>query len=361
MVKVYMNIPFVTGWLQSFGMVGDIILLVIGIAALFLGGELTVRYAVRLAEAFKVPTLIVGLTIVAIGSSLPELAVGIEGVRYGNGPIVMGNIVGTNIVNILLILGLSALIRAIPVPEGVVRFDLPIMIGTGALLMALSALGHQLSRWNGLILLLVGIIYLIAVVLTARRRPTPIEVDHDLPPIGMADEAHGMRMSHPDEVAAAPRPTAKHILLTLLMLAVGLLIIMIGANWMLDGAIGVAENLGVSQTMIGLTIVAIGTSAPELVTMIVATIRDERGLAFGTLIGSSIINVTLILGTSLLFAAQPIPVAPSFMRIDIPIMILVSLACVPVFLTGKRMSRLEGGLFVAAYLGYLAYTISAAF
>lgn len=356
-----MNVPFITEWLQSFGMIGQVILLVIGIAALFIGGELTVRYAVKLAEAFRVPTLIVGLTIVAIGSSLPELAVGIEGVRSGNGAIVMGNIVGTNIVNILLILGLSALIRAIAVPEGVVRFDLPVMIFTGALLMALATLGHQLSRWNGLLLLLVGIVYLVAVVITARRRPTPIEVSHDLPPLGMADEAHGMRMSDPEVVATAPRPHAKNLLLTGLMLLVGLAIIMIGANWMLDGAIGVAEGLGVSQTMIGLTIVAIGTSAPELVTMIVATIRDERGLAFGTLIGSSIINVTLILGSSLLFATQPIPVASSFLHVDIPIMVLVSLACIPVFITGKRMSRLEGGLFVAAYGGYLAYTIATAF
>lgn len=171
-----MNVPFITEWLQSFGMVGQVLLLVLGIAALFLGGEFTVRYAVKLAEAFRVPTLIVGLTIVAIGSSLPELAVGIEGVRYGNGPIVMGNIVGTNIVNILLILGLSALIRAIPVPEGVVRFDLPMMIGTGALLMALAAIGTELSRWNGAILLFVGIVYLIAVVVTARRRPDAIEI-----------------------------------------------------------------------------------------------------------------------------------------------------------------------------------------
>jgi len=326
----------------------NVIWLIVGIAALMGGGELTVRYSVKLAEALRIPTLIVGLTIVAIGTSLPEMAVGITGVRAGNGAIVMGNIVGTNIVNVLLILGLSALIRPIAVPNGVLRFDLPIMVAACALLWSL-ALSGELVVWNGIALLLLGIIYMAAVVITARKRPGNPGLAHDF-----TDENHDGIL---DSAENRAKLTPMGWITTLLLLVAGLVIIMWGADRMLEGAVGIAESLGVSQTMIGLTIVAMGTSAPELVTMLVATIRNERGLAFGTIIGSSTLNLTIVLGTGLLFGHPGVPVDRPMMFIDIPIMILVGAICFPVFFTGKKVSRLEGGLFVALYAAYLTYTI----
>jgi len=326
----------------------NVILLIVGIAALMIGGEVTVRYSVKLAEALRIPTLIVGLTIVAIGTSLPEMAVGITGVIAGNGGIVMGNIVGTNIVNVLLILGLSALIRPIAVPNGVLSFDLPIMVGACGLLWLLAVNGH-LAVWNGALLLLLGIIYMAVVVITARKRPTASEMSHDF----TDENQNGIR----DDREDAERLTPGRMALTVLLLLAGLAIIKFGADWMLSGAVGIAEALGVSQTMIGLTIVAMGTSAPELVTMMVATIRNERGLAFGTIIGSSTLNLTIVLGTGLLFAHPAVDVDWAMRYINIPVMILVGIICVPVFFTGKRVSRWEGGLFVALYGVYLAYTI----
>jgi len=331
----------------------NFLILLFGLALLVVGGELVVTNGVRVAEHFKISPMIIGLTVVAIGTSLPELAVGIDGMRRGVGDIVLGNVVGTDIVNILLILGLSALLRPIAVPPGILKIDLPMMTVSSAFFLFLAWNGY-LGVADGIILLVAGLIYMTFVLVTARRR------DMGAGTIDSPD-AETSALTHADEVQLAEAVSLKSVptplSVTMFLLIVGLAGIVFGADQMLNGAVSIAQQFGVSETLIGLTIVAIGTSAPELVTTIIATIKNERGLAFGNLIGSSTLNLTIILGISLLFSQGSVAVAPSLLRVSMPLMVLVGLACVPVFLSGRRMSRLEGGLFVAAYAAYLTYTL----
>lgn len=328
----------------------DVLTLLAGLALLVIGGELVVDHGVRVAQFFKVSPLIIGLTIVAIGTSLPELAVGIDGMRKGVGDIVLGNMAGTDVVNVLLILGLSALIRPLAVPNGVIKRDLPMMTLSSVVFLVLAWNGF-LNRWEGALLLVAGLAYLAFTIVTSHRGvSSKANIDETSTDRNYA--AH-----HPEKVKE--KVTRKGAILSGALLVIGLGAIIYGADLMLRGAVSIASDLGVSETLVGLTIVAIGTSAPELVTTIIATIKDERSLAFGNLVGSSTLNLTIILGAALLFSPIPVPVDPKLIHFSIPFMVVVGLACIPVFLTGRRISRLEGGIFVAAYGGYLAYTIAA--
>ncbi|MCL1871962.1 MAG: calcium/sodium antiporter [Promicromonosporaceae bacterium] len=325
----------------------DVVFLILGLAALVAGGELVVSHGTRLAGYLRVSPMVIGLTVVAIGTSLPELAVGIDGIRRGVGSMVLGNVVGTDIVNVLLILGLSAVIKPIAVPRESLRIDLPMMTLSSAFLLVL-ALDGFLTTWDGIAFLVVGVAYMGVVLYTARRRGA---VTATLPEDGGAVTV---------PAADGPRPTRRAVVTAVALLVLGLAVIVGGADVMLRGAVGIAEALGVSETIVGLTIVAIGTSAPELVTTIIATVRGERGLALGNLIGSSTLNITLILGTALMFGPHAIAVDPSLVRLSMPLMVVVGLVCVPVFLTGRRIARREGALFVAGYAGYLGYNIAIA-
>ena len=328
----------------------DIVILLFGLALLVIGGELVVSNGVKVAEFFRVSPLIIGLTIVAIGTSLPELAVGIDGMRRGVGDIVLGNMTGTDIVNVLFILGLSALIRPLAVPPGVLSVDLPMMTISSAVVLFLAWDGY-LSRIDGIILLVGGLVYMIFIITHARRRDNKIVVDETKTETDLSEEAARVLEGG---------PSRKDVVISSVLLIIGLATIIFGADQMLRGAVAIAYDFGLSETLVGLTIIAIGTSAPELVTTIIATIKDERGLAFGNLVGSSTLNLTLILGPALLFSQHAVPVDPKLTHLSMPLMVLVGLACIPVFLTGRRISRLEGGLFVAAYAAYLSYTIATA-
>ena len=329
----------------------DVLTLLAGLALLVIGGELVVDHGVRVAQFFKVSPLIIGLTIIAIGTSLPELAVGIDGMRKGVGDIVLGNMAGTDVVNVLLILGLSALIRPLAVPNGVIKRDLPMMTLSSVIFLVLAWNGF-LARWEGAALLIGGLAYMVFTIKTARR---------GLKNKGNIDETStdkNYAAHHPEKIKE--KVTRKGALLSGVLMAIGLATIIYGADLMLRGAVAIASDLGVSETLIGLTVIAIGTSAPELVTTIIATIKDERGLAFGNLVGSSTLNLTIILGAALLFSPIPVPVDPKLIFFSIPFMVLVGVACIPVFITGKQITRIEGGLFVVAYLVYLGLTIALA-
>lgn len=313
----------------------------LGLVALVLGAEFIVRYGARLARRLGVPPIIVGLTIVSIGTSAPELAVGIDAVLSGAGSLAVGNIVGTNIVNLLLILGFSAMIRPIVLGMQTLKVDLPSMAVASLLLFALLFDG-SLSRVGGVILLMAAVVYTALLVWQTRRESARVlaEFAQEYPP----ERTRGGGLA---------------VMLHLILVIAGIAVVTVGADWLVDGAVELAEAAGVSSAVIGLTIVAIGTSAPELATTIIATIRGDRDIAVGNLIGSSIFNLTLILGISMLFARDPVAVDPLLVMVDLPIMVLVALVCIPVFLTGPRVSRLEGSAFVAAYGGYLAYLLIA--
>lgn len=315
---------------------------VIGLLALIGGAELVVRGGSRLAARFGISPMVIGVTVVAVGTSAPELAIGIEAALRGSGSLAVGNIAGTNTLNVLFILGLLALQQPVRLQSQTLKFDLPTIVGASALMLVLASDG-LLSGLDGGILLLVGVVYTALIVRAARR------------------EAAIVRTEFAREYGITKREIAStaQLVRDVFWLIVGLAVIVVGADWLVDGAVGVARGFGVSEAVIGLTIVAIGTSAPELVTAIVATLRKERDIALGNLLGSTVYNIVFILGAVALVPAEGIPVEAPLIAIDIPVMLAATIACIPVFLTGSRIRRLEGAAFIAAYLVYLTYLLVA--
>lgn len=320
---------------------GSILLVVAGLAVLVVGAEVMVRGATRLAARLGISPIVVGLTIISIGTSVPELAVGIDAGLRGAGALAVGNIAGTNIVNLLLILGLSAAIRPLLLQKQTLRVDLP-MMAIAAVALWLMAIGGALSSFEGVLLLLGAVTYILVIIRVSQRGAAKL----------VTEKARG------HAAKALPRTPAT-VAIDLVWVIAGIAVIVLGADWLVDGAVAMAQALAVSDALIGLTIVAIGTSAPELVTTVVSTIRGQRDLAVGNLIGSSVFNITFILGATMVVVPGGLPVTPELVWVDLPLMAAVTLVCVPVFLSGRRVSRLEGALFVVAYLVYLTYLIVA--
>jgi cation:H+ antiporter len=321
-------------------------LLLLGLVALVLGAEVLVNYGTKLAKRLHISPLIIGLTVVSIGTSAPEIAVGIDAVSRSAGSLALGNIVGTNIVNILLILGLAAAIRPIILGRSTIYIDLPMML-LSAVLLFILAFNGTLTTIAGVILLAMSVVYMVLIGYVARhkrREHVPVETDE-------LAEQQG------EPVAPLPKFCWKHFFRDLILLLVGLAIIVLGAEWLVDGAVAIAYSLGVSETVVGLTVVAIGTSAPELATTISATVRGKRAIAIGNLIGSSTLNTTLVLGIALMFGPHAVQVDPGIIRFDLPIMVGVMALCVPVFLSARRITRLEGILMVCLYAAYLGFVI----
>lgn len=308
-----------------------------GLVALISGAELLVRGGSAIAARLGIPPVLIGLTVVALGTSTPELAVGIDAAVQGNGSLAVGNIAGTNTVNILLILGLSAALQPLAIQMQTLRLELPVIVVASATLLAFACDG-VLSRLEGLVLLTMGAVFTLAVISLARRETMKVKME-------FAREFGRRRLAN------------RQALSEILMLAVGIIVIVLGADWLVDGAVALARLWHVSDAFIGLTIIAIGTSAPEFVTTIVSTVRGDRDIAIGNLIGSSVYNILVILGVTCLIPANGVDVSRHLIWIDIPVMLGVALLCVPVFISGRKISRLEGSLFVGAYATYLSYLI----
>jgi len=312
--------------------------IVIGLAALITGAELLVRGGSAIAARLGISPLLIGLTVVALGTSTPELAVGIDAAIQGNGSLAVGNIAGTNTVNILLIFGLSAILQPLAIQMQTLRLELPVIVIASATLLAFAWDG-VLSRSEGLVLVAMGAMFTLAVIRVARRETMKIKLE-------FAREFGARRLARRQAVTET------------LMLAAGLVVIVAGADWLVDGAVALARLWHVSDAFIGLTVVAIGTSAPELVTTIISTVRGERDIAIGNLIGSSAYNVLIILGVTCLIPADGVQVNSHLIAIDIPVMLGVALLCIPVFISGRKVSRIEGVFFVCAYLAYLSYLVT---
>ncbi|MBI2425377.1 MAG: calcium/sodium antiporter [Candidatus Hydrogenedentes bacterium] len=302
--------------------------LILGLVVLTAGAEVTVRGASRLALLAGLSPLVIGLTVVAFGTSSPEMAVGVRSVLAGQSDLVVGNAVGSNIFNTLFILGISALIAPLLVSAQLIRLDVPAMIGA-ALLALLAALDGTLSFWEGAlgIALLAG--YTVFTVRTGKLEQAP---------------------ESPVAVARGGRAWAA----SLLTLFAGLVLLTLGSDWLVYGATVLARMAGVSELIIGLTIVAIGTSLPEVATSVMATIRGERDIAVGNVVGSNTFNMLGVLGFSALVSGGSIAVPPDALAFDFPVMFTVSLLCLPIFVTGAIISRFEGGLFLCYYLIYMA-------
>ncbi len=370
------------------------LLLLGGLLLLVAGGELLVRGASRLASALGVSPLVIGLTVVAYGTSTPELAVSVKAGLAGNDAIAVANVVGSNIFNVLFILGACALVSPLLVSRSLVRFDVPVMVAVSLAGAFMAWTGGRIVFAEGLLLVAAVIAYTVVSVRRGRAESaaaTQTKAEPESTPeagkalawlAGLAASAllslTGWRMGWFNTVEAslvvlgAAVFAAGHALAIRgagrardlaqqggLVLA-GLGVLVVGARWLVDASVTLAQSLGVSDAVIGLTIVAAGTSLPELATSIMATIRGQRDIAIGNVIGSNIYNILAILGVSSLMTPGGLAVAPEMLRVDIPVMLAVAVACLPVFYTDYLVRRWEGAVFFAAYLGYTAFLVATA-
>jgi cation:H+ antiporter len=321
-----------------------LILFVVGAGLLIFGAETLVRGAARLAASFGITPLVIGLTVVAFGTSTPELAVTTQAGLAGKSDIALGNVVGSNIANILLILGLSAAIVPLTVSHQLVRLDVPLMIGASVLVF-LMALNGTIGNWDG-ILLLAGVLAYTFFLVRHSRRQTRAE-----------REREALERARVEAATGVVTPSSSSTVRSLILVAVGLALLLVGGRWMVNGAVELARAFGVSELVIGLTVVAGGTSLPEVATSLMASIRGHRDMAVGNVVGSNIYNLLLILGTAALVTPGGVIVPPAAIRFDLPVMIAVAVACVPIFFANQRISRWEGMLFVGYYLAYTTYLI----
>ena len=324
----------------------DIARVLLGLLILVGGGELLVRGASALAARWGLSPLVVGLTVVAVGTSAPEFAVTVQAVLRDQTDLAVGNVVGSNIVNVLLILGVAALILPLAVKEQLVRVDVPVMIALSVLLL-LFALDGNVSFVDALVLLVSWLVHTTAIVVLSRR-----ETALARPGGQTVETADGSEASA--ERTAAPDPG---VTMSVVLIAAGIALLVAGANLLVTGAVNIASSLGLGGLIIGLTVVAVGTSLPELVTSLVAAIRGERDIAIGNVVGSCIANIGLVLAVPALFADGGIPVAPAAIALDIPLMVATAVVVAPIIITGFTVERWEGALFIALYLAYLAYLV----
>lgn len=319
--------------------VAVLVYLALGLALLIVGAELLVRGASRLALRFGITPLVVGLTVVAFGTSSPELAVSIQSGLAGKADIAAGNIVGSNIFNVLFILGVAALILPLAVSQQLVRLDVPLLIGV-SLLFWVMALDGRIGRFDGLLLVAGIVAYTVFAIRQGRRESPEIQAEY-------AQEfgaGNGWLGRLPAQLA---------------LIGGGLALLVLGATWLVDSAVSIARALEVSEVVIGLTIVAAGTSLPEVATSIVAALRGERDIAVGNVVGSNLFNLLSIGGIAALVTPGGLEVAASLVRFDLPVMVAVTFACLPIFATGHRIARWEGALFVAYYAAYTSFLILA--
>jgi len=314
-------------------------LFIVGLVLLLFGAELLVRGASRLAVALGIPPLVIGLTVVAWGTGSPELAVGVKATLAGQPDLTVGNVVGSNIANILLVLGFAALVVPLKVSERVVRLDVPLMIGASVLTLVL-ALDGKLGWIDGAIFVSLLIAYTWWTIRASRRERRAVAAAYE--------REFG-------EKAAVAHSGWKHFAMHVAMVAGGLYLLVQGSDWLVDGASAIAAALGFSELTIGLTIVALGTSLPELATSAIAGMRGERDIAVGNAVGSNIFNILAVLGVTALVADGGVPVAAAALSLDIPIMIAVAIACLPVFFSGYVIDRWSGALFLALYAGYMTF------
>jgi len=318
-----------------------IIYFISGLILLIVGANLLIRGSTQIASFFGIPPLIVGLTIVAFGTSAPEVAVSAKAALSGATDLAVGNVVGSNIFNVLFILGISALISPLVVHYQIIRQEIPILIGLNALLFALL-LDQKLGMHESILLIGLLITYTIFLIIQSKKEPSQTQ------------DSYAKEFDMQDKVK--PRP---NIWINLLFVLIGLFLLVLGSDWFVSAAIFIAKIIGVSDAVIGLTIVAAGTSMPEVATSVIASLKGERDIAVGNVVGSNIFNIIGCLGITGILAASEILVPPSVVHFDLWVMFAVSLACIPIFVSGREIARWEGCLFILYYIVYVTYLILA--
>ncbi|MCM2313240.1 MAG: calcium/sodium antiporter [Steroidobacteraceae bacterium] len=318
-------------------MLSHVLFFILGLGALVAGAELLVRGASKIALSLGISPLVVGLTIVAMGTSSPEVAVSVGAVVNGNTDIAVGNVMGSNVFNVLFILGVSALITPLVVHSQIIRQEVPIMIGA-SVVFAVMALDGRLGRSESALLLVLLVAYMVFLVRQSRAETAAVR----------------------DEYAGAVRRPAgwdSHWAVQVLLIVAGLALLVLGSEWLVDAAVAFARALGVSDLIIGLTIIAAGTSMPEVATSILAAVRGERDIAVGNVIGSNTFNILGCLGLSGVVSANGLGLSTAVLNFDLWVMVAVAFACLPVFVLRNEIGRRRGLMFLALYVAYVAYLI----
>jgi cation:H+ antiporter len=312
------------------------ILFFVGLGLLLYGAKILVDGSSNLALAAGLSPLVVGLTVVSFGTSSPELAVSVQAAYSGLSDMAVSNIVGSNIFNVLFILGLTALIAPLIVKKQLVRFDVPIMIGLSFLFYFFVTDG-KMSRWEGILFLVLLASYIVVLIRMGRKDAAE-------------EKAAGAE-------SAQPTSSTK---VSLFKIVAGLALLVLGSNWMVDGAVMFARLLGLSEVVIGLTIVAAGTSLPEVAASGMAAIKGERDIAVGNVVGSNIFNILAVAGLSSTVSPAGLNVTTGLIHFDLPVMLAASVACLPIFFTGHLIARWEGALFFAYYFFYTSFLVMTA-
>lgn len=317
-------------------MLEQVLMFVLGLVVLVVGADVMVRGASRLAVSFGVSPLVVGLTVVAFGTSAPEMAVSVGSALAGSPDLAIGNVVGSNIANVLLILGISALITPLLVDEQIIRQEIPIMIGASALLVVM-ALDGNIGLLESIVLFALVIAYTVFLVIQSRRASKAVQDEFET----------GIPTSTWDS----------HWAVQIGLIAAGLAMLVVGADWLVDAAVAFARAFGVSDLVIGLTVVAVGTSMPEIATSIVAAMRGQRDIAVGNVVGSNVFNILAVLGAAGIASGAGLPVSEAARNFDLWVMLAVAFACLPIMITGREIARWEGVVFLAYYAAYTAWLV----
>lgn len=316
-----------------------VVFFVVGVAALVSGAEALVRGAARLAARTGLSPVVIGLTVVAFGTSAPELAVSLGAAIRDETDLAVGNVVGSNIANVLLVLGLSAVVGGgLVVAQRIVRIDVPIMVVLSIAVFALGVDG-ELNRWEGIAFVVALIGYVSWTVISTRRADEP----------DVAEEY--------DEALSAETLEESSPIADVGFVLAGLVLLVLGSSSLVEAATDIAASLGVSELVIGLTVVAVGTSLPEIATSVLAAARGQRDLAVGNAVGSNLFNILAVLGITAAVSPSSIPISDGAISLDIPVMIAVAIACLPIFWNGYSLLRWEGWIFLAYYAAYIGWLV----
>jgi cation:H+ antiporter len=315
----------------------SVVAVVAGLVLLVAGAEALVRGASKLAAALGISPLVIGLTVVAFGTSTPELAVGAQAALDGQTDLAMGNVTGSNQFNVLAVLGVSALISTLLVRQKLVRRELPLVVLVSAVVF-LFALGGEIARWEGALLMVGLVVYTVWAIMVERRGGEPAEVEGE----------------YAVEVATG---RSLHWSVNVGFVLLGLFLLVMGSRWLVTGAVDIATGLGMSELLVGVTIVAIGTSLPELATSVVAAVRGEGDIAVGNVVGSNLFNLLGVLGLSALLSPIGVPASDQALNFQLPGLIVVSLLALGIFRTRMAIHRWEGAALVVLYGVYLAYSV----
>ncbi|MDF1842611.1 MAG: calcium/sodium antiporter [Rubripirellula sp.] len=312
--------------------------IIFGFVLLVGGGESLVRGAARIAAAFKISPLVIGLTVVAFGTSAPELGVSLQAAFAGKPDVAIGNVVGSNITNVLLVLGTSALVAPLIVSSQLIRLDVPLMIAASLCVWGMGADGN-ISRVEGAVLFGILVIYIAFSIWKSRSENKAV--------------VEGFAAEYGD-------PGQTSLLTDIALIVTGLALLTLGAGWLVDGAVTIAASLGVSELVISLTVIAVGTSLPEVVTSVVASYRGERDIAVGNVVGSNLFNLLCVLGLTSAVSSTGVSVTDEAIAFDMPVMVAVAVICLPIFWLEGVIRRHEGAMFLSYYLAYTTFLVLSA-